>query len=53
MCCAVVVDSRDRDVRKVRGDESFECNFVGDLTREKTIFAGKAKNELVNEVTPC
>lgn len=40
-------------MRKVRGDESLECNFVGDLTREKSIFAGKAKNELADEVTPC
>lgn len=40
-------------MRKVRGDESSECNFVGDLTREKSIFAGKAENELVNEVTLC
>jgi hypothetical protein len=48
----VVVDSRDRDVRKLQGDESFECDFVGNLTREESVFVGKAKNELVNEVTP-
>jgi hypothetical protein len=49
----VAVNSRDRDVRKIQSDQSFERDFVGDLTGEKSVFAGTAKNELVDSVRPC
>jgi hypothetical protein len=39
-------------VRKLRSDEFFERDFVGDLTREKSVFAGMANNELVDNVNP-
>jgi hypothetical protein len=46
----VGVNLRNRDVRKLRSDEFFERDFVGDLTRDKSVFAGIANNELVNSV---
>lgn len=49
VCCAVGVYLRCLNMREIQGDKSSEGNLICDLTGNKNVFAGKAKNGLITD----